>query len=233
MLRRALPIAPFLILAAAFPGGCRDSQARSAASQPSSAATSSAAPHPSIIASHNHAPAVSHHPAPSADHSLYHNPDFAVSFHDPAEGSSLLTQPQLDAQQPGAILLATVVIPDDAFPNTTFSEGHLQFVVNPTLDEVSCRELVLPENIFNPEASDQLLLRGITLYWRDRGSIAPGTVTASRDYSGFASGVCYQFFLEATSSSDSIVSRHAISLDLVRVLRPLEKSVSSFDLHPF
>ncbi len=242
MVRRTLLIAPIVILVSALPAGCRDSQARSAGSQPSSATTSSARPLASSSASHHHVVAISRHAVPTADHSLYHNPDYAVGFRypknfilsedDPGEGSALVTQARLDAKQPGAILLASVIVPDDAFPNTSIAEGHLQLVVNPALDQESCRELVLPENASNPDASDQLLLRGITLYWRDRSSVAPGTVTASRDYAGFVSGVCYEFFLEATSSSEADLSRHAISRDLVRVLRPLEKSVSSLDLRP-
>jgi len=233
-----------LLLSVAFLPGCNTTRARSAPARSS------------IVKSQTPPPPVSKHPPRDSAFALYHNPAYGVSFRYPrnyaldsldedadAESSTLKTQQQLDAEQPGALLLATIEIPADAYPNTTFVEGHLQFAVNPQSTAESCRALVAPPDSDWPGATDQTIIQGIPFHWRDRGVITPDAIVARRDYAGFSAGACYEFFLEVAATppppqapafpptSSLNAPTHLVPADLPKILRPLEKTVSSFQLH--
>jgi hypothetical protein len=256
MRHRQRSILYLLLLSAAFLTGCNTTRARSAPAR-SSIVKSQTAPLP-----------LSRHPSRDSAFALYHNPAYGVSFRYPrnyaldsldededadavAESPALKTQQQLDAEQPGALLLATIEIPADAYPNTTFVEGHLQFAVNPQSTAESCRALVAPPDSDWPGATDQTIIQGIPFHWRDRGVITPDVIVARRDYAGFSAGACYEFFLEvaatppanqapasaaasdASAAASSLNSpTHLAPADLPKILRPLEKTVSSFQFHP-
>ncbi len=236
-----------LLLNVALLPGCNTTRARSAPARSS------------IVKSQTPPPPISKHPPRDSAFALYHNPAYGVSFRYPrnyaldslnedsdavADSPTLKTQQQLDAEQPGALLLATIEIPADAYPNTTFVEGHLQFAVNPQSTAESCRALVAPPDSDWPGATDQTIIQGIPFHWRDRGAITPDALVARRDYAGFSAGACYEFFLEvaatppatqapayaATSSLNS--PTHQVPADLPRILRPLEKTVQSLQFHP-
>ena len=238
-------IALLLFVSALAVSGCHSTHASSAASRPSPSAASPAKPSaaPSSAQSFAHP---SKHPPRDSEFSVYHNPGFGISFRYPRNyllqetaqdesddtDSALLTQQSLDSDQPGAFLVATVLIPGDAYPNTTFARGHLQFVVNPHATAESCRELVAPPDSLLPAAPDELLLQGILFHWRDRGSVAPGIISASREYAGFSGGACYEFFLQVVSTPAADALLPTPQADLGKILRPLEKTVSSFQLRP-
>ena len=241
-----------LLLLLAIPAclsGCNSTRARSAPARSS------------LVKPQTPTPSSSKHAPRDSAFSVYNNPAYGVSFRYPrnyaldsldededadavAESPALKTQQQLDAEQPGALLLATIEIPADAYPNTTFVEGHLQFAVNPQSTAESCRALVAPPDSGSPGATDQTIIQGIPFHWRDRGAITPDAIVARRDYAGFSAGACYEFFLEvaatppaaqapayaATSSLNS--PTHQVPADLPKILRPLEKTVSSFQFHP-
>src|SRR6266481_9839127 len=86
--------------------------------------------------------------------STYHNPEEGISFRYPRNYSLeegdvqersffLKKQDDFDIDQPGATLLATVLIPEDGYPNTTFEHGSLQLVANGAGTEKDCRESTL------------------------------------------------------------------------------------------
>lgn len=54
-------------------------------------------------------------------------------------GAGVRTAEELNADDPGAALLATIVVPDDAYPNTAFAGGSVQFAVNRYQTAESCR----------------------------------------------------------------------------------------------
>lgn len=239
MCNRRRPILLLLLLSATFLSGCNTTRARSAPARSS------------VVKSQTPPPPVSKHPPRDSALALYHNPAYGVSFRYPRnyaldslgedendlpESPTLKTQQQLEAEQPGALLLATIEIPADAYPNTTFVEGHLQFAVNPQSTAESCRALVAPPDSDWLGATDQTIVQGIPFHWRDRGAITPDAVVASRDYAGFSAGACYEFFLEvaampASSSAPNWPARLA-PVDLPKILRPLEKTVLSLQFHP-
>jgi hypothetical protein len=196
---------------------------------------------------------LSKHPPRDFEFAIYHNPNYGVSFRysrnyllqeleqdpeqDPENDNAdsfnsafLLTPQELAADQPGAILVATLLIPDDAYPNTTFVRGHLQFVVNPHATVESCLALVAPPDSAWPASIDVLALQGIAFHWRDRGSVSPSEISAGREYAGFSNGACYEFFLEVVSAPAN-GSAPVAPADLAKILRPLERTVSSFQFH--
>jgi hypothetical protein len=174
--------------------------------------------------------------------SVYNNPGYGLTLRyprnylldeelDPDDSPALKTQQDWQSQQPGAILVATLRIPDDAYPNTTFAAGHLQFVVNPSATAAECRSFVRPPGSDGPGATDVTTLQGVPFYWRDRGSVSYESVSAARDYAGFSAGACYEFVLEVSSSSAPGSDPVIAPADLAKLLRTLEKIVSSLQLH--
>jgi hypothetical protein len=166
----------------------------------------------------------------------YNNPDYAVSFRYPRTfpltedaddfgGDSLLkTQQQLAEDQPGAVLLASIEIPDDAYPNTTFLSGHLQFAVNPTLSEPACRALASAPSPADPDLADPSsavsgfakaderravastsakaeAIHGLVFHWRQSRASANNITSLSRDYFAYSGDSCYEFFLQVTASA--------------------------------
>jgi hypothetical protein len=210
--------------------GCNTTRARSAPTRSP------------VVKAQTPPPAPSKHKPRDSAFSVYNNPAYGVSFRYPrtyslaeedlADGSSLKTQQQLQSEQPGALLIATVEIPSDAYPNTTFSEGHLQFAVNPQATAESCRSFVAPPDSDWSGATDQTVVQGIPFYWRDRGFINSESITCSRDYAGYLNGTCYEFYLQVVSTPASSSAVPINQADLGKILRPFEKTISSLQLHP-
>jgi hypothetical protein len=222
-----------LLLLLAIPArlsGCNTTRARSTPTRSS------------VVKPQTPAPSSSKHAPRDSAFSVYNNPAYGVSFRYPrtyslaeedlADGSSLKTQQQLQSEQPGALLIATIEIPSDAYPNTTFSEGHLQFAVNPQATAESCRSFVAPPDSDGSGATDQTVVQGIPFYWRDRGLITSESITFSRDYAGYSNSTCYEFFLQVVSTPASSSAVPINQADLGKILRPFEKTISSLQLHP-
>jgi len=238
MLHRMWLLVIALLLATALPT-CR-SHFRGTSTQPSAANPS---PTQSFGQSQSSVPVFRHLPHDSAL-SVYNNPAYGVTFRyprnyvlkeelDPDDDAYLVEkQRALQANQPGAIVVATLVIPDDAYPNTTFAGGHLQLAVNPHATAESCRAfLALPDSLALG-ITDETIVQGMTLYWHDGGSFTDSTARASRDYVGFGNGTCYEFFLEASSSSAVYSGVPVVPADFAKFLRPLEKAVLSLEVRP-
>jgi hypothetical protein len=237
MLHTNCLLALTLILSSAWLSACNSNQAHLAPARHSyPAAKPAASPAP--------AHAFSKQPPHEGALSVYNNPGYGLTLRyprnylldeelDPDDSPALKTQHDWESQQPGAILIATLRIPDDAYPNTTFSSGYLQFVVNPSATAAECRSFIAPPGSDDwPGATDQITLAGVPFFWRDRGSISNESVSAARDYAGFSSGACYEFSLEVSSSTAPGTDPLIAPADLPKLLRPLEKIVSSLQLHP-
>jgi len=237
MLRTNRLIALTLLLSATWLSACGNTQAHLAPVRHSSP---TAKPTPAAPAS---AHVFSKQPPHEGALSLYNNPDYGLIFRyprnylldeelDPDDSSGLMTQHDWESQQPGAILVATLRIPDDAYPNTTFAAGHLQFVVNPSATAAACRSFVAPSDSNWPDATDITFLGGVPFYWRDRGSVSDEFVSAARDYAGFSAGACYEFVIDASSSSAPGSDPLVATADLPKILRTLQKIVSSVQIRP-
>ena len=239
MLRTNRLLALTLILSATWLSGCGSTQAHLAPSRRSSPTAKLAGASAAPVPRHS----FSKQPPKEGALSIYNNPSYGLTLRyprnylldeelDPEDSPALKTQQDWETQQPGAILVATLRIPDDAYPNTTFAAGHLQFVVNPSATAAACRSFVAPLDSDQPGATDGTTLQGIPFYWRDRGSVSNESVSAARDYAGFSAGACYEFTLEVSSSSAPGSDPLIAPADLPKLLRPLEKIVSSLQLHP-
>jgi hypothetical protein len=171
---------------------------------------------------------------------VYNEPEYGVAFRYPRnyaleEGEpeepipGAKSQAELADEQPEAVLLATVVIPEDAYPNTTFVEGSLQFAVNPALMPRSCKELLTEPDNSVGRRTGTLNLEGVWFHWVEETTADAGTGTESveRDYSGYANGACYEFFAHVvvgeTPNSDGLEKQ----ADAKKIVRHLEKIVSS------
>jgi hypothetical protein len=168
--------------------------------------------------------------------STYHNPEEGISFRYPRNYSLeegdvqersffLKKQEDLDNEQPGATLLATVLIPEDGYPNTTFEHGSVQLVINEAGTEKGCRDAsVLTSSGSFPRT---LTARGIGFRWSEEGSETGGTKVLERAYAGYAHGTCYEFFLTVAAEEAPDPDGFKKPADTAKITKQLEKIVSS------
>jgi hypothetical protein len=166
--------------------------------------------------------------------SVYSEPEYGVSFRYPRnyaleEGEleepvpGARSQAELGEEQPEAVLLATVVIPEDAYPNTSFIEGSLQFAVDPSLMPQSCKELLVDPGGSNGRRTGSMNIQGVLFGWSEETTEKAGTETVEREYAGYANGTCYEFFTHVavgeTGNSDGLEKQ----ADAKKIARHLEK----------
>ena len=225
---------PFILLMVAVGSmelaGCGGEAARSAQTPRASTHSREASP----AAGHAHS---SNYDAPrEAFLSTYHNPEEGISFRYPRhysleegdvqERSFFLTkQEDLDMEQPGATLLATVLIPEDGYPNTTFEHGSLQLVVHEAGTEKSCRDANVLTSSGNLPRT--LTVRGIGFRWSEDESETGGTKVLERAYAGYARGTCYEFFLTVAAEEAPDPDGFKKPADTAKIMRQLERIVSS------
>jgi hypothetical protein len=253
MLNLRRPTSLLLILSTLGLSGCHTTHAQSAPSPASAAPLSPSNTSDPGPAQQSQTATTSKHPPRDSSLSLYHNPTYGISFRyprnyslvedaDAAEStqdtedasnlgaSTLITQHQLEAEQPGAILVASVLIPDDAYPNTTFVHGHLQFAVNPHVTEPTCRSFAAPADSAWYGATGAAIVQSTVFHWRETTTTNDDLTYTNRNYSGFVNGACYEFFLELAATSASGYNHPISQADVMKILRPLEKIVSSFQV---
>src|SRR5256885_1195541 len=145
--------------------------------------------------------------------SAYNNPEHGVAFRYPRqyaleEGDVhehsyfLKRQQDLSVEEPGATLVATVLIPEDAYPNTTFEHGSLQLVTNPSLTEESCGQ---PSGFADTDAREikGISASGLEFQGTETRSDIAGSLVLERDYVGILKGACYEFSLVVVSGESS------------------------------
>jgi hypothetical protein len=223
-------------------GGCSGEAARSA--QTTRAQASSPAADPGKNA--GQASLAARHARPlhkDASHetflSTYHNPEEGISFRYPRNYSLeegdvqersffLKKQDDFDIEEPGATLLATVLIPEDGYPNTTFEHGSLQLVVNEAGTEQGCRESsVVGSNGRGPRT---VTAQGIVFRWSEQESETAGTKVLERSYGGYSRGTCYEFLLTVAAEETPDPDGFKKPADIARIMKQLEKIVSSVQI---
>jgi hypothetical protein len=166
----------------------------------------------------------------------YNNPEEGISFRYPRNYSLeegdvqehsffLQRQDDLDSEQPGAKLLATVLIPEDAYPNTTFEHGSLQLVINEAETENGCLEMSEVEATGNRYRA--LVAQGLALHWSGQETEIAGTKTVQRKYAGYAQGTCYQFRVTLAADESPDPNGFTKTADLLRIIKQLENVVTS------
>ena len=175
---------------------------------------------------------------PSRETSLstYNNPEEGISLRYPRNYSLeegdveehsffLKRQEDLDIEQPGATLVATILIPEDGYPNTTFEHGSLQLVVNEGGTEQSCRDT-------SPIGSAAVtrrsaLFQAIVLWGSEEQSETAGSKIWERKYAGYSQGTCYEFFLTVAAEEGAEADAFQKPADMNKIMKQLEKIVSS------
>jgi hypothetical protein len=173
--------------------------------------------------------------------STYDNPDYGIAFRYPRnfaldEGApediaGVRSELELQSEQPGAVLVATVVVPDDAYPNTNFAGGSLQFGVNRYLAAEGCREFLASEMGDSTGPTGVTTIQGVAFAWAENDEGDANTEYLERDYAGFSNGTCYEFFLRVGvgPATDEAGIRPA---DQKKILSHLEKIVASLQMQP-
>jgi hypothetical protein len=143
----------------------------------------------------------------------------------------LRSQEQLQSEQPGAVLVATIAVPDDSFPNTTFAGGSVQFAVNRYLPEGGCRNFPLARMGDAKGLSGTITIQGVPFTWADSEEGDVGTEFLERDYAGFANDRCYQFFVRVGVGSTEETGQLKPA-NQKKILGQLEKVVTSLQMEP-
>jgi hypothetical protein len=161
----------------------------------------------------------------------YSDPDYGVSFRYPRNfalldsadddadsdrvlswqqakeaGAGVRTAEELEADDRGATLLATIVVPEDAYPNTSFAGGSLQFAINRYQTASACRASLVARLGDSKGTSGTVTGQGITFAWIDTDSGDGNTEFYERDYAGFANDACYEFFVRVGVAPGPAVS---------------------------
>src|SRR5258708_38752122 len=182
----------------------------------------------------------SNHDAPhEAFLSTYHNPEEGISFRYPRNYSLeegdvqersffLKKQDDFDIDQPGATLLATVLIPEDGYPNTTFEHGSLQLVVDAAGTEQGCRETSLVAHIGSRPRTTTI--QGIAFKWSEQESETAGNQGIVRTYAGYSRGTCYEFLLTMAAEETPDPDGFKKPADITKIMKQLEKIVSSVQI---
>jgi hypothetical protein len=122
--------------------------------------------------------------------------DRAISWEQAKEaGAGVRTAEELSSDDPGAALLATIVVPDDAYPNTSFAGGSVQFAVNRYQTAGTCRSNLLARMGDVKAPSGTVTAQGVSFAWVDIDAGDGGTEYFERDYAGYANEACYEFFV--------------------------------------
>lgn len=168
--------------------------------------------------------------------STYNNPEEGISFRYPRNYSLeegdieersffLQRQEDLDGEQPGAKLLATVLIPEDGYPNTTFEHGSLQLTINQAETESGCLEM--SEVGITGNSSKTLTAQGMALHWSAQETEIAETKILQRKYAGYSQGTCYQFRLLLAADESPDPNGFTKNADMVRIMKQLENVVAS------
>lgn len=171
--------------------------------------------------------------------STYHNPEAGISFRYPRNYSLeegdvqersffLKRQDDFDIEQPGATLLATVLIPEDGYPNTTFEHGSLQLVLNEAGTEQGCRESSLGGS--NGSGPRTTTIEGIVFKRSEQESEMAGTKVLERTYAGYSRGTCYEFLLTVAAEETPDPDGFKRPADIAKIMKQLEKIVSSVQI---
>jgi hypothetical protein len=174
----------------------------------------------------------------AADWSLatYSNPEYGLSFRYPREYA--LEEGEVDEHsfflrrqeelEPDTKLLATVLIPEDGYPNTTFEHGSLQVFVHEELDREGCQALVDPESsAFAARNVRALNAENGAFWWSEEKSSADGTQIVEREYAAFLGARCYEFYAVVALGELTEQDGAERQADPEKILRQLEKILVS------
>jgi hypothetical protein len=157
--------------------------------------------------------------------------NFALDEEAPEDVAGVRSQEDLAGEEPGAELVATLVMPDDAYPNTNFAGGSLQFAMNHYLTARGCREALVARVGDSNQPAGSVTIQGVPFAWAEGDAGDGGTEFFERDYAGFANGTCYEFFLRV-GVGPGTHEEGIRPADQKKILGYLEKIVGSLEIQP-
>lgn len=187
-------------------------------------------------------PSRAHGHGKRADWSLatYRNPEYGISFRYPRdyvleEGGDMEEHSYFlkrqDELESGATLVATVLIPEDGYPNTTFELGSLQLVVNESVNRESCRAFVaLGAGESGRSGIHTVTLSGTPFWWSEEGSTMADTQILERVYAGFSGERCYEVFAVVAAGEAAGAEGSPRPADTGKIPQQLEKILRSTQL---
>jgi hypothetical protein len=153
-----------------------------------------------------------------------------------AAGATASETPQAqelqNVEQTELHLIATVSIPWDAYPNTPFQSGTLQFLAYPANSAEGCQPLATRQETGGAAANGIVSIQGIPFAWREQGSSDGDTRYVRREYAGYSAGICYEFRAEVDTFVKAVQDEEATPAVTKKILRTLEKIVLSLQLEP-
>lgn len=178
-------------------------------------------------------------PTREAALSTFNGPEYAVSFRYPRryaleEGNILehsfflKRQEELDVEQPGAYLVATVLIPEDAYPNTNFLHGSLQVIAKAPSSSKACGSA---SSIEPAHRVASISVHDFSLQGRETELMTAGVELRERRYSGLSNGTCYEISL-AVATSALADGQNLRQANVAKIMHHLENIVSTFQFHP-
>ena len=229
-------LALILILILGRIGGCPTNSAHrtaSASSRPS--ASSSAASSLPGVPPNQPVPSSKRVPRDSPL-ATYNNPDFGISFRyprhyaleeelEPEDSPLAISQQELDEAHPGATLLANVLIPSDAYPNTTFVSGSLQLAATSHLTQEGCQSFATLPAANWIGTTGTLTIHDVVFHWKENAVTEEGRKSLERDYAGYSNGVCYEFFLKADATTNSDPEARIAQSNPEKIILHLQKII--------
>ena len=154
----------------------------------------------------------------------------SASAADATASETLQAQELKNVEQAAPHLIATVSIPSDAYPNTTFESGTLQFLMHRAATAESCQPFATEPGSARDGASGTVSIQGIPFAWRERSSSDTETRHMRREYTGYSAGVCYEFRAEVDTFAKAEQDEETAPAVTKKILRTLEKIVLSLQL---
>jgi len=244
MVSRKLFVAVVVVVCSMKVIGCRGEAAPSKQLSPTQASTSSVFPRKnasptSLISKHSrplHSAAAHRETPREAFLATYNNPEEGISFRYPRnyaleEGDVLersfflKRQEDLDIERPGATLVATILIPEDGYPNTTFEHGSLQLLINESASEKGCRNSLIAAS--SVKSSGTTTVQGVVFSWSEQESETGGAKLLERTYTGYSQRTCYAFSLTVVAEETPDPDGFKKPADTVKIMKQLEKIILS------
>jgi hypothetical protein len=134
--------------------------------------------------------------------------------------------------QPGGVTIATVELPQSAYPDTDFATAFFNVSVNRSLTSDECGQFALPIHLENEPAPTAKVKIGATEFdeVEDMNGQAPKQADA-KYYHVFQNGACYEFALGLGTTGDGTDDGVA-PVDRATVFGKLEKILATVKIQP-
>jgi hypothetical protein len=135
-------------------------------------------------------------------------------------------------QQSGRVMLATVSMPEDAYPNSTLKSAFVNVSVNQHVTAEKCNEPLGAQD----SQPNSALINGVKFKWANNNSAGAGTGYGDIDYVTFYCGTCYEITLgdvdESALYGGEWDNRITLGVDYEDVVRRLRAILGTLRIRP-